>query len=71
MKAEVFCARTLRRLRPQHQLRQLGDVGGDAPRLVAGEEVGGSAPAGLLLEVHVMHVYGGIDQIAAQRPQPR
>jgi hypothetical protein len=31
-------ARTpLRRLRPPQQLRQLGDVGGDAPRLVAGD----------------------------------
>ena len=35
----VLRARTLRRLRPPHQLRQLGDVGGDAPGLVAGEEV--------------------------------
>jgi hypothetical protein len=25
-------------LRPTHQLRQLGDVGGDAPGLVAGEQ---------------------------------
>ena len=40
-------------MRPLQQLRQLGDVGGDAPRLVAGEEVGGSAPAGLLLEIDV------------------
>ena len=32
-----------RRLKPRsaQQLRQLGDVGGDAPGLVAGEQVGG------------------------------
>ena len=34
-----------------HQLRQLGDVGGDAPRLVTGEQVSSRAPTGLLLEI--------------------
>jgi hypothetical protein len=38
----VLRARTLRRLRPPHQLRQLCDVDGDPPRLIAGE--GGSPP---------------------------
>lgn len=40
-------------LRPLQQLRQLRDVGGDATRLVARQQVGGSAPAGFLLEVHI------------------
>jgi hypothetical protein len=35
------------------QLRQLGDVGGDAPGFVAGEELGRCAPARLILEVDV------------------
>ena len=35
------------------QLPQLGDVGGDAPGLVAGEEVCRRATAGLLLEIDV------------------
>jgi hypothetical protein len=35
------------------QHRQLGDVGGDAPCLVAGEEVRRRATARLLLEVDV------------------
>jgi hypothetical protein len=34
-----------------HQFRQLGDVGGDAPRLVAGEQVGGGSSPRLILEV--------------------
>jgi hypothetical protein len=38
-------------LRPSQQPRQLGDVGGDAPSLVAGEQVGGRTTAGVLLEV--------------------
>jgi hypothetical protein len=29
-----------------YQLRQLGDVGGDAPGLVAGEQLGRRAPSG-------------------------
>jgi hypothetical protein len=33
------------------QLRQLGDVGGDAPGLVAGQQVSRRSPAGLLLEI--------------------
>jgi hypothetical protein len=36
-----------------HQPRQLGDVGGDAPRLVAGEQLGRCASPRLLLEVDV------------------
>jgi hypothetical protein len=35
------------------QLRQLGDVGGDAPGLVAGEEVRRRATPRLLLEIDV------------------
>ena len=35
------------------QLRQLGDVGGDAPGLVAGEQMSRRAPSRLLLEVDV------------------
>ena len=35
------------------QLRQLGDVGGHAPGLVAGEEVRRRAPTGLLLAIDV------------------
>ena len=37
----------------REQLRQLGDVGGDAPRLVAGEQLGRRAPSRLLLEINV------------------
>jgi hypothetical protein len=37
----------------QLQLRQLGDVGGDAPGFVAGEEVRRCATAGLVLEIDV------------------
>jgi hypothetical protein len=33
------------------QFRQFGDVRGDAPRLVAGEELGGGAASRLLLEI--------------------
>ena len=36
-----------------HQLRQLGDVRSDAPRLVAGEQIGSRAPAGVTLEIDV------------------
>jgi hypothetical protein len=36
--------------RPQ-QLRQLCDVGGDAPGLVAGEQLGRRAPTGVILEI--------------------
>jgi hypothetical protein len=32
-------------------LRQLGDVGGDAPGLVAGEQFGRRAPTGVILEI--------------------
>ena len=35
------------------QLRQLGDVHGDAPRFIAGEQLRGRAPTGLLLEIDV------------------
>jgi len=35
------------------QLRQLGDVCGDAPRLVAGEQLGRRAASRLILEVNV------------------
>jgi hypothetical protein len=35
------------------QLRQLGDIGGDPPRLVFGEQIGCRSPAGLLLEIDV------------------
>ena len=43
----------VQRYLPQ-QLRQLGEVGGDPPRLVAGEEVRRRAPPRLLLE-HAVH----------------
>jgi hypothetical protein len=33
---------SLNRRRPAQQVRQLGDVGGDAPRLVAGEQLSGA-----------------------------
>jgi hypothetical protein len=35
------------------QLRQLGDVGGAAPGLVAGEELGRRSPSRLILEIDV------------------
>jgi hypothetical protein len=35
------------------QLRQLGDVYGDTPRLIAGEQVRRRAPPRLLLEIDV------------------
>ena len=35
------------------QFRQFGDVRGDAPRLVAGEELGGGAASRLLLELEI------------------
>ena len=37
----------------QQQLRQLGDVGGDAPGLVAGEQLGRRAATRLVLEMEV------------------
>jgi hypothetical protein len=46
-------ARTLRRLRPPQQLRQLGDVGGDALRFVACQQVRRRSATGLILEVDV------------------
>ena len=38
---------------PRNMLRQLGDVGGDAPGLIAGEEVRRRAPSRLPLEIDV------------------
>jgi hypothetical protein len=38
-------------LRRAHQPRQLGDVGRDPPRLVAGEQLGRRSPARLVLEI--------------------
>jgi hypothetical protein len=35
------------------QLWQLGDIGGDAPGLVAGEQLGRRSTTRLLLEIHV------------------
>jgi hypothetical protein len=43
----VYCAVVLS---PQH-LRQLGDVGGDAAGIVAGEQFGRRAPTGVILEI--------------------
>jgi hypothetical protein len=40
-------------LRPPQQLRQLGDVGGDAARLGAGEQIGGRAAAGVTRKIHI------------------
>ena len=36
-----------------HQLRQLGDVGGDPPGLLAGEQLGRCPPSRLILEIDV------------------
>jgi hypothetical protein len=44
--------RTLSRF-ASHQLRQLGDVGRDPPRLALGHGIGSRAPAGLILEIDV------------------
>jgi hypothetical protein len=38
---------------PLQQFRQLGDVGGDAPGLVAGEQVRRRPPSRLPLEIEV------------------
>jgi hypothetical protein len=35
------------------QLRQLGDVGGDAPGLVPGEQTGSQPSAGFIVEIDV------------------
>jgi hypothetical protein len=37
--------------RSQNRFNKLGDVGGDAPRLVAGKELGRRAPSWLVLEI--------------------
>jgi len=37
------------------QLRQLRDIGRNPPSLVAGEQRGGRAPAGIVLEIDVAH----------------
>ena len=50
---------------PPQQLRQLGDIGGDAPRLVASEQLGRRAPVGLVLEVEVTGAGSGSRQIAS------
>ena len=42
-----------RRLSLADQLRQFSDVGRDASRLIAREQIGRSAPSGLGLEMHV------------------
>jgi hypothetical protein len=44
---EVLERRQVRARSPQ-QLRQLGDVGGDPPRLVAGEQFARRPPSGLI-----------------------
>jgi hypothetical protein len=44
---------TAARLRSRMKIGQLGDVDGDPPSFVAREQVGGSAPAGLLLIIDV------------------
>jgi hypothetical protein len=53
----MFALAALRRVgrtsRLAHQLRQLGDVGGDAPRFVTGHEIGRRSPARLVLVVHI------------------
>jgi hypothetical protein len=38
---------------PPQQLRRHGDVGGDAPGLIAGKQVRRRAPSGLILEIDV------------------
>ena len=40
-------------LSAQQQLRQLGEVGRRATRLVSGKQFCGSSPAGLILEIHI------------------
>jgi hypothetical protein len=52
--AAATSSRLAFRRRPaQQQLRQLGDVGRDAPRIVAGEELGRRSPSRLVLEIDV------------------
>jgi hypothetical protein len=55
-------------LSPACQLRQLGDVGGDAPGLVAGWQLGRRAPTGLFLEIDVgERLTGGVADDEAPR----
>ena len=51
--AAATSSRLAYRRRPAQQLRQLGDVGGDAPGLVAGEQLGRRAPSRLILEIDI------------------
>ena len=44
---------SLNRRRPAQQLRQLGDVHGDAPGLVAGEQLGRRSPPEFILAIDV------------------
>ena len=43
--------RQLTALLPLQQVRQLGDVGGDAPGLVAGQQLARRAPPGFILAI--------------------
>jgi len=49
-KGSLWCCAQLGSARPQ-QLGQLGDVGGDAPGLVAGEQLRSRAAARLFVEI--------------------
>jgi hypothetical protein len=52
----LHIAKEMRYKRPPllaQQLRQLGDVGGDAPGFVAGEEVGLLHASGFFLEIEI------------------
>jgi hypothetical protein len=51
--AAATSSRLVHRRRRAQQLRQLGDVGGDPPGLIAGEEVRRRPPSRLLLAIDV------------------
>ena len=57
----------------REQLRQLGDVGGDAPGLVAGEELGLGAASRFLLEIgeHLPLVSTSMKRVLRRRLQVR
>ena len=51
--AAAILSRLAFRRPPAQQVRQLGDVGGDAPSLIFGQQVGGRLSAGIVLEVEI------------------
>jgi len=44
------------------QLRQLGDIAGDPPRLIFREQLGGRSPARLILEIDIRKLLPGAVQ---------